>query len=324
MKRRFSKVLVTGGAGFIGSHIVDRLFAEGFETTVVDDLSSGRMENLSKCTGKRNFHFVKGDIRDWVFLKDVVKDVDAVFHEAALVSVARSIKEPLLTEEINVVGTLNVLKAASDCGVRRVVFASSAAVYGNAECQKIDEDASANPMSPYGVSKLAGEFYAKYFYGVHGLETVSLRCFNAYGPRQSLDPGSSYSGVISIFLDALLGNSSPRIFGDGEQTRDFVFVEDIVEANMLALNSKNAPGQVFNVGSGKSVSINQVAETLKKVLGTAGLQNTYADPRPGDIRHSCADITKARKILGFEPRFSFDEGLRELAKWYKENRSSGV
>jgi UDP-glucose 4-epimerase len=300
------------------------LVAEGFETTVVDDMSSGRMENLSKCTGKRNFHFVKGDIRDWVFLKNVVKDVDAVFHEAALVSVARSIKEPLLTDEINVVGTLNVLKAASDCGVRRVVFASSASVYGNAECKRIDEDASLDPMSPYGVSKLAGEFYSRYFHSVHGLETVSLRCFNAYGPRQSLDPSSSYSGVISIFLDTLLGNSSPRIFGDGEQTRDFVFVEDIVEANMLALKNKDAPGQVFNVGSGKSVSINQVAETLKKVLVRAGLENTYADTRPGDIRHSCADIAKARKILGFEPRFSFDEGIRELAKWYKKIRSLGV
>jgi UDP-glucose 4-epimerase len=321
MTKRFSKVLVTGGAGFIGSHIVDRLVAEEFETTVVDDMSTGRMENLSKCRGKENFHFVKGDIRDWLFLKNVVKNVDAVLHEAALASVARSIKEPLLTDEINVVGTLNVLKAASDCGVKRVVFASSASVYGNTQCKRIDEDVSVNPMSPYGVSKLAGEFYAKYFYSVRGLETVSLRCFNAYGPRQSLDPRSSYSGVISIFLSRLLGDSSPRVFGDGEQTRDFVFVEDIVEANMLALNSKNAPGQVFNVGSGKSVSVNQVAETLKKVLCKAGLENTYADVQPGDIRHSCADIGKARKMLGFEPRFSFDEGISELVKWYTEIRS---
>jgi UDP-glucose 4-epimerase len=321
MTKRFSRVLVTGGAGFIGSHIVDRLIVEGFETVVVDDMSSGRMENLSKCKGKRNFQFVKGDIRNWAFVKSVVKDVDVVFHEAALASVGRSLKEPLLTDEINVVGTLNVLKAASDCGIKRFVFASSASVYGNTERKSVDENVAVNPMSPYGVSKLAGEFYAKYFYNVHGLETVSLRCFNAYGPRQSLDPKSSYSGVISIFLSRLLGDSSPRIFGDGEQTRDFVFVQDIVEANMLALNSKNAPGQVFNVGSGKSVSINQVAETLKKVLCRACLENTYADAQPGDIRHSCADIGKARKMLGFEPRFSFDEGISELAKWYKEIRS---
>jgi nucleoside-diphosphate-sugar epimerase len=321
MTKRFSKVLVTGGAGFIGSHIVDRLVADGVETTVIDDMSSGKMENLAKCTGKRNFHFVKGDIRDWIFLKNVVKDVDAVFHEAALVSVARSIKEPLLTNEINDAGTLNVLKAASDCGVKRVVFASSASVYGNTECRRVDENVSVNPMSPYAVSKLAGEFYAKYFYSVRDLETVSLRCFNAYGPRQSLDPRSSYSGVISIFINRLFLNSSPRIFGDGEQTRDFVFVEDIVEANMLALNSKNAPGQVFNVGSGKSVSINQVAETLKQVLCRTSLENKYADMQPGDIRYSCADIGKARKMLRFEPRFSFDEGIRELVKWYTEIRS---
>jgi UDP-glucose 4-epimerase len=321
MTRRISKVLVTGGAGFIGSHITDRLVGDGFDVVVVDDMSTGKMENLSECTGKKNFRFVKGDIRNVAFVKNVMKGVDAVFHEAALASVVRSVEDPLLTDDINVVGTLNVLKAASDCGVKRFVFASSASVYGNTECKRIGEDVLVNPLSPYGVSKVAGEFYAKYFCSVHDLEIVSLRCFNAFGPRQSLDPGSSYSGVISIFLNRLLEDSSPRIFGDGKQTRDFVFVEDIVEANMLALNSKKASGQVFNVGSGRSTSISQVAETLKKILHKTSLKNTYADARAGDIRHSCADIGKARKILGYEPAFSFAEGIRKLVEWHRTIRS---
>ena len=321
MTKHCSKIVVTGGAGFIGSHIVDRLLKEDKEVTVFDDMSSGRRENLLKSRENKNFHFVKGDVRDWNLVKQTMKGTDAVFHEAALVSPVRSVKEPLLTNDINVVGTLNVLKAASDQGLKRFVFASSAAVYGNTENKIISESITPNPVSPYGVSKLAGELYAKCFYNVYGLETVSLRCFNAYGPRQNLDPQSPYSGVLSIFLNRMLDNVSPTIFGDGEQTRDFVFVEDIVEADMLALNSKDAPGQIFNVGSGKSVSINQVAETLKKVLRRAGLENTYADAQPGDIRRSCADIGKARKMLGFEPRFSLDDGIGELVKWYKEIRS---
>jgi nucleoside-diphosphate-sugar epimerase len=318
MTSHFSKVLVTGGAGFIGSHIVDRLVGDGFEVTVVDDLSSGRIENLSKNIGKKDFRFVRGDIRDWGFVKKTVKDVDAIFHEAALVSVARSVKEPLLTNDINVVGTLNVLKAASDSGLRRFVFASSAAVYGDTPCEKIDEGVAVNPLSPYGVSKFVGEFYARYFFNVHGLETVSLRCFNVYGPRQSLDSESSYNGVISIFLHKLLAGSSPTVFGDGEQTRDFVFVEDLVQANMLALNSKNAAGEIFNIGNGVSVSVNDVAETLKSILKKKYLKTVHVSPRRGDIRHSCADISKAKETLGYKPNFSFEEGIRKLVEWYSE------
>ena len=322
MTKRLSKILVTGGAGFIGSHIVDRLLSEGFEVTVYDDMSSGRPENLSQNQGKKEFHFVKGDIRDWNLVRKTMKDVDAVFHEAALVSVARSIKEPLLTNDLNVVGALNVLKAASDQGVKRFVFASSAAVYGNTQSKRINEGVTPNPMSPYGVSKLAGELYAKYFYNVHGLETVSLRCFNAYGPRQSLDAQSPYTGVITIFLNRLLGDLPPTIFGDGEQTRDYVFVKDIVEANMLALDSKNASGQIFNIGSGVSVTINHVAETLKSVLKKKSLKNKYSDPRPGDIRHSCADINRARETLGYGPSVSFEQGMQKLVEWYKEQNYS--
>lgn len=318
MPSRFSKILVTGGAGFIGSHIVDRLLNDGFEVTVLDDLSSGRLENLSQSMHRKEFHLVKGDIRDWSLVKQAVKGVDAVFHEAALVSVVRSVKEPLLANDINVVGSLNVLKAAADQGVKRFVFASSAAVYGNASSIKIAEDAIPCPMSPYGVSKLSTELYARYFHDVYGLETVSLRCFNAYGPRQNLDEQSPYSGVISIFLNRLLKGLPLTIFGDGEQTRDFVFVEDIVEANMLALNSKSASGKIFNIGSGTSVSINQVAETMKEILKKDNLRNAHDKPQPGDIRHSCADISRAKKELNYRPSFRFDQGIKKLVEWYSK------
>jgi len=321
MPSRFSKILVTGGAGFIGSHIVDRLLNDGFEVTVLDDLSSGRLENLSQSVHRKEFQLVKGDIRDWSLVKQAVKGVDAVFHEAAFVSVVRSVKEPLLANDINVVGSLNVLKAAADQGVKRFVFASSAAVYGNASSIKIAEDVIPCPMSPYGVSKLSTELYARYFHDVCGLETVSLRCFNAYGPRQNLDEQSPYSGVISIFLSRLLKGLPITIFGDGEQTRDFVFVEDIVEANMLALNSKIASGEVFNIGSGTSVSINQVAETMKEILKKNNLRSDHGKPQPGDIRHSCADISKAKKELNYRPSFRFDQGIRKLVEWYSGTHS---
>ena len=321
MTRRFSKILITGGAGFIGSHIVDRMLDEGSEVTVFDDLSSGQSENLARCLDNKNFHFVKGDIRDWNFVKRNVRDFDAVFHEAALVSVARSIEDPLLTNQINVDGTLNVLKEASDSGVKRLVFASSAAVYGDTLSKKISEDHELNPLSPYGLSKSVGELYARYFYDVHGLETVSLRYFNVFGPRQSLNPESQYSGVISVFLDRLSDNLSPTIFGDGEQTRDFVFVDDVVEANMLALTRKQASGEVLNIGSGRSVSINQVAETLKIILNKGDLKNNYVKPRPSDIRDSCADISKAQTVLGYRPRVAFDQATRRLAEWYSTKRS---
>jgi len=321
MTKRFSKILITGGAGFIGSHIVDRMLAEGSDVTVFDDLSSGQSENLTQCMDNKYFHFMKGDIRDWNFVKRNVRDFDAVFHEAALVSVTRSIEDPLLTNQINVDGTLNILKMASDSGVKRLVFASSAAVYGDTRSKKISEDDEINPLSPYGLSKSVGELYAKYFCDVHGLETVSLRYFNVFGPRQTLSPESQYSGVINVFLDRLSDNLSPTIFGDGEQTRDFVFVEDVVEANMLALTRKRASGEVLNIGSGRSVSINQVAETLKIILNKGDLRNNYVKPRPGDIRDSCADISKAQTVLGYRPRVAFNQGTGRLVQWYMAKRS---
>lgn len=319
MTRSYSRILVTGGAGFIGSHIVDRLLSEGFEVTVIDNLDAGCLKNLEHNQNRAEFHFVKGDIRDWDLVKKAMKDIDAVFHEAALVSVVLSVQNPVVTNEINVSGTLNLLKAASDFGVERFIYASSAAVYGEIPKPREKEELIPNPTSPYGVSKFAAEKYTRLFYKVYGLKTVSLRYFNVFGPRQSFDILSQYGGVITTFLNRLLENKSPIIYGDGEQTRDFVYVQDIVEANMLALHNKNAFGELFNIGSGKSISVNQVTETLKALTNKKTLKNTYTDPKPGDIRHSCADISKAQKVLGYNPKFSFEEGLIELIKWHSNN-----
>ena len=321
MAHSHKKILVTGGAGFIGSHIVDKLMEEGFDVTVMDNLETGRLENIAHHENKKDFHFVKGDIRDFDLVKETMRDVDAVFHEAALASVTRSVKDPILTNEINVGGTLNLLKASSDLGVKRFVFASSAAIYGEAKSPLKKEDMVPNPTSPYGVSKLAAENYVRVFYKAYGLETVCLRFFNVYGPRQNVDIHGSYGGAISIFLNRILKGLPPIIYGDGEQTRDFVYVEDVVEANMLALKKKNAGGEVFNIATGKKISVNQVAETLKDIMKRKDLKTTYADPRPTDIRHGYADISKATKILGYNPKFSFKEGLTELVNWYTQRKS---
>ena len=316
MTCNYSKILVTGGAGFIGSHIADRLLKEGFEVTVIDNLDTGRLENIASHQDKKEFNFIKGDIRDFNLVKETMQDMDAVFHEAALASVTLSVEKPLLTNDINVTGTLNVLKAASDLHVKRFIFASSAAVYGNAVSPLKREDMTTNPTSPYGVSKLAAEVYVRLFCKVYGLETVALRYFNVYGPKQRFDIQCAYGGAITIFTNRLLRNKSPLIYGDGEQTRDFVYIQDVVEANMLALKSRDAAGEVFNVGTGTNVSVNQVANTLKEIMDRKDLETIYADSRPTDIRHGYADITKAQKILGYNPRFSFKEGLTELVNWY--------
>ena len=308
--------MVTGGAGFIGSHIVDRLLSDGFDVTVLDDLSSGSLDNVARHKGEKAFRLVKGDIRDAKLVREALRGVDAVFHEAAFVSVTLSVKDPVVANDVNVAGTLNVLKASADLGVKRFVFASSAAVYGEASTPLKSEDMASVPMSPYGVSKFAAESYVRSFYRTYGLGTVALRYFNVYGPRQSFDLDCAYGGVISIFLNRILRGMSPIVYGDGEQTRDFVYVRDIVEANMLALNSKKAAGEAINVGSGTRVSVNRVAEVLKSLLNKTSVKNMYVDPRVGDVLHGCAAITKAGEILGYRPTVSFEEGLRELVKWY--------
>jgi nucleoside-diphosphate-sugar epimerase len=321
MVRDYSKILVTGGAGFIGSHLVDRLLGEGFEVTVIDNLDTGRLEKIAQHQGKKGFNFIKGDIRDSKLI-ETMKGVDAVFHEAALASVTLSVQNPILSNDINVTGTLNLLKLSSDLGVKRFIYASSAAVYGDTPSPQKREDMTPNPTSPYGVSKLAAENYVKLFYKAYGLETVSLRCFNVYGPRQRFDIQCAYGGAITIFINRLLRSMPPTIYGDGEQTRDFVYIQDVIDANMLALKSKNAAGEVFNIGTGSNVSVNQVAELLKETLGRKDIKNIYSDPRPTDIRHGYADISKAKKNLGYNPKFSLKKGLTELVNWYIRNQST--
>jgi len=315
----YSRIVVTGGAGFIGSHLVDRLLTEGFEVTIIDNFDTGQPDNVSS---HKNLQIVRGDIRDRTLVRRTVKGADAVFHEAAFASVVLSNRDPLVANEINVAGTLNLLKASSDLGVKRFIYASSAAVYGNARVMQKREDMALDPNSPYGVSKLAAEKYVKVFNDLYGLETVSLRYFNVYGPRQRLDEKWAYGGVINIFLDRLLRNMPPVIHGDGQQTRDFVYVKDVVEANVLALKNNRAAGEAFNIGTGKKVTVNKVARLLKKITKKSSLQDVYSDPRPGDVRHGYADITKAGRILAYKPKFSLEQGLTELVDWYVQRRSN--
>jgi len=312
MVGKFSRVLVAGGAGFIGSHIVDRLIREGMDVTVLDNLYSGQLRNIKHHRDNKNFQLVQGDVRNLELVKRLAKDVDAVFNEAAVVSVLRSLEDPILANEVNVGGTLNLLKACLDSGVKRFVQASSASVYGNAKTLPISETLFPKPISPYAVSELAAENFAKVFYTAYSLETVCLRYFNVYGPRQTFNV---YSGVITIFVNQLLRNKPPIIFGDGKQTRDFVYVEDVVDANMLALTTKEAKGEVFNIAAGKVTTITQLVGSLQEIMNKKYLKPIHKRPRPGDIRHSYASIEKAKKILRYEPKFSLKEGLTRLVEW---------
>jgi nucleoside-diphosphate-sugar epimerase len=313
---RYSKILVTGGAGFIGSHIVDQLLKQGFEVLILDNFSTGRLENITEVVNNKNCHLIKGDIRNSALVKQAMTSVDAVFHEAALINIAKSIEDPLLSCDINVMGTLNLLKTALDAGVKRFIFASSAAVYGEALVLGKDETLPTNPTSPYGVFKLAVEKYLRSFFETNGMEAVSLRYFNVYGPKQNSDINGQYGGVITIFLNRLLNNLSPIIYGDGEQTRDFVYVQDIVEANMCALKCNNANGDVFNVGSGIRTSVNQVAEHLKVILNKHDIPNIYKESRIGDVQHCYAKVSKAASGLRWIPCYSFVEGMKTLVDWY--------
>ncbi len=305
------RVLVTGGAGFIGSHLVDGLMSGGFDVVVLDDLSSGRRENLSLHLGEPNFCLVEGDVRVKADVKKALEGVDVVFHLAAIVSVDFSVKNPLLVNEVNVAGTLNVLRQSLKAGVKRFVYASSCAVYGEPVDLPVNEEHPAKPMSPYGVSKLAAEHYCRVFCGVYGFETVCLRFFNVYGFRQV---GSPYSGVIMKFIDRLKRGEAPIIDGDGEQTRDFVFVGDVVDACLCAMRCKNCVGETINVGSGVETSINRLADALIELFGTGDVKPVFAEPKAGDIRRSYADLSKAERLLGYKPKTSLKEGLTMLLK----------
>ena len=306
-----SKVIVTGGAGFIGSHLVEELIGRGHEVIILDNMSTGKTSNIEPFLG--NAGFVHGSITDLPLLRKLFSDVDYVFHQAAVPSVARSISNPKVSHNANTTGTLNVLLAARDNGVKKVVYASSAAVYGESEALSEVEDMTPNPQSPYAVTKLVGEYYCKVFQEIYGLNTVSLRYFNVYGPRQ--DPDSPYAAVIPIFLSNVLAGKPPVIFGDGEQSRDFIFIRDITEANILAAETR-ATG-IINIGSSKRVTINDLARLIIKLAGNTTIKPVYKDPRPGDIVHSLADISRAESF-GFRPRYSLEEGLKEtLARFPK-------
>jgi UDP-glucose 4-epimerase len=305
----YSRVLVTGGAGFVGSHLVDRLLKEGLEVVVLDDLSGGKIENIKQHIGKESFRFVRGDIRNYHLVKELATNVDAVFHLAALISVPESIRNPDLTDDVNVDGTLSLLKAFEDSDVKRFVYASSCAVYGEADSLPVREDFPLKPISPYGVSKVAAENYVRVFHRICGLETVCLRFFNVYGPRQAY---SDYSGVITQFLNRVSSNLHLVIFGDGEQTRDFVHVQDVVEANMLALRTEQIAGETFNIGTGTAVTINQLADMLLEVTSRTDLKVSHSRPKKGEIKHSVADISKAKIKLHYHPKVSLENGLKDL------------
>ncbi len=314
--KSFSRVLVAGGAGFIGSHIVDRLLKKEVEVVVLDNLYTGKIENLGSHKANRKFHFIEGDVRNYGTVKSAVKDADAVFNEAAVVGIPRSIEDPILANEVNVGGTLNLLKACLDSGVRRYVQASSASIYGDTKRLPIEESLAPNPVSPYAVAELASENYAVVFHKACGLETVCLRYFNVYGPRQT---SSVYSGVIPIFMDRLMRDERPVVFGDGRQTRDFVYVEDVVEANMLALTTEKAAGEVFNIATGQPSSMNELLRRLQEKIGKQ-LRPIHKGSRVADIRHSYACIEKARRILGYEPEYDLEKGITKLTRWFLGNK----
>jgi UDP-glucose 4-epimerase len=306
-----AKCLVTGGAGFIGSHLVDALLAENHEVRVLDNFSTGDRRNLLHVAG--DIEIVEGDLRSFERALAAVNGCELVFHQAALPSVPRSVQDPLTSSEVNVTGTLNLLLAARDAGVRRVVYASSSSVYGAASGEARREDLPVEPLSPYGVSKYAGEAYCRSFFEVYGLETASLRYFNVFGPRQN--PISEYAAVIPSFFAAALMDEEATIYGDGRQSRDFTYVGNVVAANLKAASTKDAAGQVFNVGSGTSRSVNDL---LSAIADTAGceIRSTHLPPRPGEVFASRADIGKARRVLGYEPGIDLEKGLATCHEYF--------
>lgn len=306
--------LVTGGAGFIGSHLVEELVKQGQGVRVIDNLSTGKKENIKPFLEK--IEFTEGDIRDLELVRAAMDGVDYVLHQAAVPSVPRSVKDPLISNSVNVEGTLNILVAARDADVKRVVYASSSSVYGDTPVLPKHEDMKQEPRSPYAVSKLGGELYCQAFYHVYGLETVALRYFNVFGPRQ--DPKSQYAAVVPKFITALLHVETPTIFGDGEQSRDFTYIENVVAANLLATKASGVAGEVFNIACGERITINELACMLADIIGV-NIEPEHTPPRPGDVLHSLADISKAKELLGYEVKVSTPEGLEQTVEWYKSH-----
>ncbi|MBP7935028.1 MAG: SDR family oxidoreductase [Phycisphaerae bacterium] len=306
--------LVTGGAGFIGSHLVERLVKDGETVRVLDNFSSGKRQNLAPFSAR--IEVIQGDIRKPDDCATACKGIDVIFHEAAVPSVPKSVTDPRTSHEANIDGTFNLLMAARDAKCRRVIYAASSSAYGDLPDLPKRESACPSPLSPYAVNKLVGEHYLRTFYCCYGLETISLRYFNVFGPRQ--DPKSQYAAAIPAFVSAILKNQPPTIYGDGEQSRDFTYIDNVVHANLLAAHAAKTEGQVVNVACGERVTVNQIIAQINSLLGHS-IKPDYVDTRPGDVKHSLADITLAEKILGYRPVVAFEQGLRRAIEWYKNN-----
>ena len=305
--------LITGGAGFIGSHLAEHLVKKGENVRLIDDLSTGKRENISSVMDA--VEFIEGSILDKGIMQKACEGVDYVLHEAAIPSVPRSVEDPLGTHEAAATGTLVVLDAARAAKVKRVIYAASSSAYGDTPTLPKQEDMKPDPLSPYAIAKLAGEYYAKVYYEIFGLETVSLRYFNVFGPRQ--DPESLYAAVIPIFITKLLRGERPVIYGDGEQSRDFTYIDNVVEANIAACTAEGAAGQIFNIASGGRITISELFKRISEII-VSDVDPIYGEKKPGDVRHSLADISLAEKILGYEPKVGLEEGLRKTVEWYKK------
>jgi len=314
-----ARYVVTGGAGFIGSHIVEELLRRNETVTVIDNFSTGKRENVKPFEGAAEI--IDADISQAKNLAQILKGAEYVIHQAAIPSVPKSIIDPVKSHEANVNGTLQLLVACREAGVKRVVYASSSSLYGDSPTLPKHEGMMPNPLSPYGAQKLFGETYCQVFTKSYGLETVSLRYFNVFGPRQ--DATSQYSGVLALFIPAVLKGRRPTIYGDGQQSRDFTYVKNVVEANLLACKAPGVGGQVFNVACGDRITVNSMLQQINKITGK-DISPVYADARAGDIKHSQADITLAKERLSYVPRVSFEEGLRDTIEWYRENLSQPV
>jgi nucleoside-diphosphate-sugar epimerase len=308
------KFLVTGGAGFIGSNICKRLVEEGCFVRIVDNLLTGKKSNLDTFIDK--VEFVEADMGDDTVARSAMKDIDVVVHQGALPSVPRSVDDPAATHKYCVDATFTLLLAARDAGIKRFVYASSSSAYGDTPTLPKIETMSPAPLSPYAVGKLVGEYYCSVFHEVYGLETISLRYFNVFGPYQ--DPTSQYAAAIPAFVTAILKNEPPTIYGDGEQSRDFTYVDNVVEANLLAARAKHTAGEVLNIACGEAVTVNKIIDMINEILDKK-IKPIYTDPRPGDVKHSLADITAAEKLLGFKPIVEFKDGLKSAIEWYREN-----
>jgi len=310
-----SKVLVTGGAGFIGSNLTEALLKQGHRVRVLDDFSTGKRENLLYDETYPSLEMVEGDIRDLAVCQKAMKGIEHVFHQAALPSVQRSVEDPLGSNAVNAGGTLNILFAAREETVKRVIYASSSSIYGDTPTLPKLEEMPANPLSPYALQKYIGEQYCRLFYQLYGLETVSLRYFNIFGPKQ--DPASVYSAVIPRFIDALLKGHPPLIFGDGEQSRDFTYIDNVVRANLLAMSAEHLQGEAINIACGKRVSLNQLLNILKEIVGSK-VSPTHEEARKGDVKHSLADINKGKRLLNYDPQVGIEMGLKKTVEFFQK------